>query len=115
MTKSQQRLADFVLQNMPEVAMMSSADLACCMDLSEATVVRFAQMLEFNGYPPDMRQQLQTELLKQFRSSSRVAAMVHAQSDNAGPLTMVVSETIKACSFSFKASMMHKLKKQCRE
>jgi len=95
MTKSQQRLADFVLQNMPEVAMMSSADLACCMDVSEATVVRFAQMLEFNGYP-DMRQQLQTELLKQFRSSSRVAAMVHAQSDNAGPLTMVVSETIKS-------------------
>ncbi len=92
MSRGQQRLADFVLQNAPEVAMMSSSELASAMQMSESSVVRFAQFLGYQGYP-SMRQQLQSEVLSQFRSSERVAAMVHSQSPEGGPLATVVGET----------------------
>ena len=92
MSRGQQRLADFVLQNAPEVAMMSSAELASAMQMSESSVVRFAQLLGYQGYP-SMRQQLQSEVLSQFRSSERVAAMVHSQSPEGGPLATIVGET----------------------
>ena len=92
MSRGQQRLADFVLQNAPEVAMMSSSELASAMKMSESSVVRFAQLLGYQGYP-SMRQQLQSEVLSQFRSSERVAAMVHSQSPEGGPLATIVGET----------------------
>jgi DNA-binding MurR/RpiR family transcriptional regulator len=92
MSRGQRRLADFVLQNGPEAAMMSSAELASAMQMSESSVVRFAQLLGYQGYP-SMRQQLQSEVLSQFRSSERVAAMVHSQSPEGGPLATIVSET----------------------
>jgi DNA-binding MurR/RpiR family transcriptional regulator len=94
MSKSQQKLADFVLQNLPEVAMMSSADLAGSLDVSEATVVRFAQILGFEGYP-DLRQQLQTEFLRQYRSSDRVAVMINEKPGTPGPLSTIVTETVR--------------------
>ena len=92
MSRGQQRLADFVLQNAPEVAMMSSSELASAMKMSESSVVRFAQLLGYQGYP-SMRQQLQSEVLSQFRSSERVAAMVRSQSPEGGPLATIVGET----------------------
>jgi len=92
MSRGQQRLADFVLQNAPEAAMMSSAELASAMQMSESSVVRFAQLLGYQGYPA-MRQKLQSEVLSQFRSSERVAAMVHSQSPEGGPLATIVGET----------------------
>lgn len=73
---------------------MSSADLATEIEVSEATVVRFAQMLGFKGYP-ELRQHLQYKLLKELRSSERLATTVHAQDESAAgsPLHAVVQAT----------------------
>ncbi len=92
MSRGQQRLADFVLQNAAEAAMMSCGELAAAMHMSESSVVRFAQLLGYEGFP-DLRQQLRSELLSQFRSSDRVAAMVHSRPAETGPLTTIVTET----------------------
>lgn len=95
MTKSQRKLADFLLSNSPEVALMTSADLAKEMKVSEATVVRFAQLLGFRGYP-ELRQHLQHKLLKELRSSERLATTVHARDEDAtgpSPLQTVVETT----------------------
>ena len=50
LTPSQKRLSDFILQNSYEAALLSSARLAERLSISEATVVRFAQTLGFDGY-----------------------------------------------------------------
>lgn len=92
MSRGQRRLADFMLQNAAEAAMMSCGEVATALDMSESSVVRFAQLLGYEGFA-DVRQQLQSELLSQFRSSDRVAAMVHSQPVEAGPLTTIVTET----------------------
>ncbi len=58
LTKSQQRIASFLLASHDEAAFMSAADLAERLDLSEATVVRFAKAVGYDGFP-HLRRSLQ--------------------------------------------------------
>jgi len=50
LTKSQQKLANFVVDNYRDVAFMTCAELGHELDVDQATVVRFAQALGYSGY-----------------------------------------------------------------
>jgi DNA-binding MurR/RpiR family transcriptional regulator len=50
LTKSQQRIASYLLANYDEAAFLSVADLATRLDLSEATLVRFARAIGYDGF-----------------------------------------------------------------
>ena len=50
LTKSQQRIACYLLANYDEAAFLSAADLADHLSVSEATIVRFAQAIGYDGY-----------------------------------------------------------------
>jgi DNA-binding MurR/RpiR family transcriptional regulator len=69
LTKSQQRIASYLLANHDEAAFLSAADLAEHLHVSEATVVRFAKAIGYNGFP-ELRRCLQ-EL---FRAKATPAA-----------------------------------------
>ena len=58
LTKSQQRIASYLLANYDEAAFLPMADLAERVDLSEATLVRFAKAVGFTGFR-DLRRCLQ--------------------------------------------------------
>jgi DNA-binding MurR/RpiR family transcriptional regulator len=58
LTKSQQSIANYLLANYDEAAFLSAADLAQQLDVSEATVVRFAKAIGYDGFP-EMRRHLQ--------------------------------------------------------
>jgi DNA-binding MurR/RpiR family transcriptional regulator len=62
LTKSEQKIATYLMRNYEEAAFLSAAELAERLEMSEATVVRFASSLGLSGYPK-LRQQLQ-ELVK---------------------------------------------------
>lgn len=62
LTKSEKKIAVYVIRNYEDVAFLSALELAQRLDMSEATVVRFASSLGMAGYP-ELRQQLQ-ELVK---------------------------------------------------
>lgn len=94
LTRSQQRLADYVLQYTAEAALMSSKEIAEQLSVSEATVVRFAQQLGFDGYP-QFRQRLQRQLLRDIRSSERVASLLHEEQTQTGPLQQMVGTTLQ--------------------
>lgn len=51
LTKNQKRLADFLANNYRDVAFMTASELAKHLDVNEATVIRFAQRLDYAGYP----------------------------------------------------------------
>jgi DNA-binding MurR/RpiR family transcriptional regulator len=51
LTKSQQRLADFITGSYLDAAFLSSTELASQLDLDPGTVTRFAQRLSYDGYP----------------------------------------------------------------
>lgn len=51
LTPSQKHLADFIVANYREAAFMTAAQLAQKLHINEATVIRLAQRLGFEGYP----------------------------------------------------------------
>lgn len=66
MSKSFVRLADFFLDSYIESAFMTASELAHTLDLDAATVVRFAQHLEYEGFPQlqrEIRQRVLEDLL----------------------------------------------------
>ena len=66
MSKSFAKLADFLLDSYIEAAFMTASELAHELDLDAATVVRFAQTLDYKGFPDlqrEIRQRVLTDLL----------------------------------------------------
>ncbi len=51
MSKSQKRISDYILNNSIKVAFMTAKALAKEAEVSESTVVRFANSIGFIGYP----------------------------------------------------------------
>jgi DNA-binding MurR/RpiR family transcriptional regulator len=58
LTKSEQRIASFLLASHDEAAFLSASGLARRLDVSEATVVRFAKSVGYVGFP-NLRRELQ--------------------------------------------------------
>jgi DNA-binding MurR/RpiR family transcriptional regulator len=56
LSPSFRRLADFILQQQLDVALMTATELAQQMDVDAATVVRFAQALGYNGFREMIRE-----------------------------------------------------------
>ena len=50
LTKSQQRIASYLLANHDEAAFLSAADMAQRLNVSEATMARFAQAIGYDGF-----------------------------------------------------------------
>jgi DNA-binding MurR/RpiR family transcriptional regulator len=71
LTKSEKRIADYIRQNHDEVAFLSAAEVAEQLELSEATMVRFACTLGFESYPA-MRKVLQVKFRNLITHSSRL-------------------------------------------
>lgn len=51
LSKGQKRIAEYILKNYDKAAFMTAAKLGVSVDVSESTVVRFANELGFSGYP----------------------------------------------------------------
>ena len=64
MSKSFSRLADYILDNYVQAALMTATELAHQVDVDAATVVRFAQRLEYSGFP-----ELQDEIKEKVKQS----------------------------------------------
>jgi DNA-binding MurR/RpiR family transcriptional regulator len=71
LTKSEKRIADFMSQNQDEAAFLSAAEIAGRLDLSEATMVRFARALNFASYPA-LRESLQENFRHRVTHSARL-------------------------------------------
>jgi DNA-binding MurR/RpiR family transcriptional regulator len=71
LTKSEKRIANYLNQNQDEAAFLSAGEIAERLDLSEATMVRFARTIGFENYP-DMRVALQENFRHRLTHSSRL-------------------------------------------
>lgn len=57
MSKGHKKIADYILENTDEATFMTAAEMGAKLEISESTVVRFADKLGLKGYP-----ELQTKL-----------------------------------------------------
>src|SRR5512143_566290 len=71
LTKSERHIADYLRKNQEESAFLSVGELAQRLDLSEATLVRFARSLGFDSYPA-MREVLQENFRRRVTHSARL-------------------------------------------
>ncbi len=71
LTKSEKQIADYVRKNQEESAFLSISELAQRLDLSEATLVRFARSLGFDSYPA-MRELLQENFRRRVTHAARL-------------------------------------------
>jgi len=71
LTKSQRRIASYLLARYDEAAFLSSADLAELLDLSQATIVRFARAVGYDGFP-ELRRCLQNLFRARATPASRL-------------------------------------------
>ena len=71
MSKSQKRIAQYILDNFDKAAFMTAVRLARFAEVSESTVVRFAMELGYDGYP-DMRRALQDSMRGKLTSVQRI-------------------------------------------
>ncbi|MEI3614754.1 MurR/RpiR family transcriptional regulator [Pseudogracilibacillus sp. SO30301A] len=71
MSKSQHKIADYILENPHSIPFITGAKLAKMTGVSEATVVRFATFLGFSGYN-DLQKQLATSIEKQLNTVERL-------------------------------------------
>ncbi len=82
MSKSFAKLADFLLDSYIEAAFMTATELAHAVDVDATTVVRFAQQLDYSGYPEllrDVREHVKRDLLirpQESRINESVAGVV---------------------------------------
>lgn len=71
LTKSEKRIANYLRKHQEECAFLSAAELAGNLELSEATIVRFARSMGFESYP-DMRKILQNSYRQRVTHSARL-------------------------------------------
>lgn len=71
LTKSEKRIADFMRRSQDEAAFLSAAEIAERLELSEATMVRFARTLDFDSYPA-LREALQNDFRHRMVHSARL-------------------------------------------
>lgn len=70
LTKSQQKVAEFLLTHGVEVVYLSAARIAEMLDVNRSTVIRTAQAIGYNGFP-EMQAALQAQLLSGIGSAER--------------------------------------------
>jgi DNA-binding MurR/RpiR family transcriptional regulator len=71
LTKSEKRIANYIRKNQEETAFLSAGEIAERLNLSEATLVRFARNLGYSSYP-SMRAVLQESFRKRVTHSVRL-------------------------------------------
>ncbi len=91
LTKSQRRIADYLLANYDEAAFLSAADLVERLHVSEATLGRFARAVGFAGFPA-MRRYLQELFRQRTTPASRLQRKLHELSGGEGSTLTKVLE-----------------------
>ncbi|QHE52801.1 MurR/RpiR family transcriptional regulator [Pontibacillus sp. HMF3514] len=80
MSKSQKRIATYILENPNTAPFLNVAKLAKLSGVSEATTVRFANFLGFSGYP-ELQQQLQQSVQQQLTTYERLEMSTQVYDD----------------------------------
>lgn len=97
MTSSQSRAAQYITDHYDEAIFMTASKLARQVGVSEATIVRLAQVLGFDGYPA-MQRMLREKLQERLTTVTRLEKSVQNVRNDGDVLTKVMQEDIRNLS-----------------
>lgn len=102
LTKSEKQIADYLRKNQEESAFLSAGELAEQLELSEATLVRFARSLGFDSYPA-MREVLQENFRRRVTHSTRLRSRLNELRENGDIFERLVASEIDYMSQSLES------------
>jgi DNA-binding MurR/RpiR family transcriptional regulator len=97
LTPAQQRIIQYIIDNFEEAIFLTASELAKRVRVSEATVVRLAQALGFEGYP-GMQKKFREELQDRLSTVIRLERTVDHVSREGDVLVKVLQEDIQNLS-----------------
>ena len=106
LTKSEKRIANFLRKNQEESAFLSAGEIASRLDLSEATLVRFARSLGFSSYPA-MRTVLQDNFRRRVTHSARLRGRLNDLRDGGD-----IFERLTATEVDFLTQALDSIKRE---
>ena len=106
LTKSEKRIANFLRKNQEESAFLSAGEIASRLDLSEATLVRFARSLGFSSYPA-MRTVLQDNFRRRVTHSARLRGRLNDLRDGGD-----IFERMTATEIDFLTQALDSIKQE---
>lgn len=106
LTKSEKRIANFLRKNQEESAFLSAGEIASRLDLSEATLVRFARSLGFSSYPA-MRTVLQDNFRRRVTHSARLRGRLNDLREGGD-----IFERLTATEIDFLTQAMDSIKRE---
>ena len=106
LTKSEKRIANFLRKNQEESAFLSASEIASRLDLSEATLVRFARSLGFSSYPA-MRAVLQDNFRRRVTHSARLRGRLNDLRDGGD-----IFERLTATEIDFLTQALDSIKRE---
>ncbi len=92
LSKSHKKIAEYILQNSEKAAYMTAAKLSKNAGVSEATVIRFAYELGFDGYPEFQKKLL--ELAKTQLTALQRMELAYEKNDGADILSLTLKSDI---------------------
>jgi DNA-binding MurR/RpiR family transcriptional regulator len=81
LTKSEKKIAEYILKNLEEAAFLTSTRLAQKATVSEATVLRFSMKLGYSGFPP-LQDVLQNCIKERLKPSEKLKKYVELKREN---------------------------------
>jgi DNA-binding MurR/RpiR family transcriptional regulator len=93
LTKSEKRIANYLNQNLDEAAFMSAGEISKHLQLSEATMVRFARTIGFDSYPA-LREALQEDFRHRMTHSARLRSRLDSLRDGGDIFERLVTSEI---------------------
>jgi DNA-binding MurR/RpiR family transcriptional regulator len=94
LTKSQKQVLKYILEHHQEAVFLTAAGLSQKAGVSEATVVRLAQVLGFGGYP-DFQRRLREEFQDRLSTVSRLQETVRLVGTEGDILSSIMQEDIR--------------------
>ena len=93
LTKSEKRIATYLEQNQNDAAFLTSLQMAERLQVSEATVIRFARTLGFKNYP-EMRVALQENFRSRITNSVRLRSRLEDMQSDGDPFERFVNSEV---------------------
>jgi DNA-binding MurR/RpiR family transcriptional regulator len=101
LTDAQRRAAQYIMDHYDEAIFITASKLARQVGVSEATIVRLAQVLGFDGYPA-MQRMLREKLQERLTTVNRLEKSVRNVRSNGDVLTKVIQEDIRNLSLTLQ-------------
>jgi DNA-binding MurR/RpiR family transcriptional regulator len=97
LTEAQKRAAQYIIDHYEESIFLTASKLAKKVEVSEATIVRLAQVLGFDGYPK-LQQMLRTKLQDRLTTVTRLEQTVKNTRTDGDILSRIIQEDIRNLS-----------------